>query len=167
MLVLVCGLPATGKSVVSRNIAKKLKAVVLNTDIIRKQLFKRPIYSSEEKRLVYKVMFLVAEYLLRSDRNVVLDGTYYKRSLRGQIYDISKRTGAKLAVIECRAPEENIKRRTGRRTKRKNQASDADYEIYKKIKTEFEPIRRKHLALDTSKSRQNTLEEMLRYLETF
>ncbi|MEE9564671.1 MAG: AAA family ATPase, partial [Candidatus Hydrothermarchaeaceae archaeon] len=97
----------------------------------------------------------------------VLDGTFYKRSLRGQIYDISKRTGAKLAVIECRAPEENIKRRTGRRTKRKNQASDADYEIYKKIKTEFEPIRRKHLALDTSKSRQNTLEEVLRYLETF
>jgi predicted kinase len=167
MLVLVCGLPATGKSTVARDIARKLKAAVLNTDIIRKQLFRKPTYSSEEKRLVYRAMFLIAEYLLRSDRNVVIDGTFYKRSLRRRTHDISKRTGAKLAVIECRASEENIKRRMGRRAKRKSLPSDADYEIYKKIKTDFEPIRRKHLTLDTSKSRQNTLEEALRYLETF
>lgn len=165
MLILVCGLPATGKSTVARDIAGKLKAVVLNTDIIRKQLFERPTYSNEEKRLVYKVMFLVAEYLLRSDRNVVLDGTFYKRGLRGRVYDISKRTGSRLAVVECKAPDESIKRRTDRRARRKNEPSDADYEIYKKIKTNFEPIKRDHLVLDTSKSRQNNLEEAFRYLE--
>ena len=165
MLILVCGLPATGKSTVARNIARKLKAAVLRTDIIRKQLFESPTYSNEEKRLVYKAMFLVAEYLLRSDRNVVLDGTFYKRSLRRQVYDISKRTGARLAVIECRASDESIERRMGRRTRRKSGPSDADYEIYKKIKIDFEPIRRDHLTLDTSKSKQNNLEEALRYLE--
>lgn len=167
MLILVCGLPATGKSTVARNIARKLKAVVLSSDIIRKQLFERPTYSKEEKKLVYKAMFLVAEYLLRSDRNVVLDGTFYKRRLRSQVYDISKRTGARLAVVECRAPDESIKRRMGRRTRRKNEPSDADYEIYKKIKTDFEPIKKKHLTLDTSKFKQNNLEEAFRYLERF
>ena len=165
MLVLVCGLPATGKSTVSRNIARKLKAAVLSTDIIRKQLFRRPTYSSEEKRLIYKAMFLVAEYLLRSDRNVVLDGTFYRHSLRGQVYNVTKRTGAKLAIVECRASNNNIKRRMGRRAKRKNAPSDADYEIYKKIKTDFEPIKRKHLVLDTSKSKQRNLEEIFSYLK--
>jgi predicted kinase len=165
MLVLVCGLPATGKSTVSRNIARNLKATALSTDIIRKQLFRRPTYTNEEKRLIYKVMLLVTEYLLRSDRNVVLDGTFYKRGLRQQVYDVSKRTGAKLAIVECRTSGNNIKRRMGRRAKRKNDPSDADYEVYKKIKQDFEPIQRKHLVLDTSKSKQSNQEELVRYLK--
>jgi predicted kinase len=164
MLVLVCGLPATGKSTVSRNIAGKLKATILSTDIIRKQLFSSPTYTKEEKRIIYKVMFLVAEYLLRSDRNVVLDGTFYKSSLRQQVYNVSKRTGTRLAIVECRATNNNIKRRMGRRSKRKNDPSDADYEIYKRIREEFEPISREHLVLDTSKSKQSNTEEISRYL---
>lgn len=165
MLVLVCGLPATGKSTVARNIAKNLKTVVLSTDIIRKQLFEKPTYTAEEKKLVYKVMFLVSEYLLKSDRNVVLDGTFYRRSLRDKVYDLSKRTGAKLAIVECQAANENIKRRMNRRARRKNEPSDADYEVYKKIKTDFEPIKRDHFVLDTGKSRRTNMEDVLKYLE--
>jgi len=164
MLVLVCGLPATGKSTVSRNIAKKLKATILSTDIIRKQLFSNPTYAGEEKKLIYKTMFLIVEYLLRSDRNVVMDGTFYKSSLRHQVYNISKKTGTRIAIIECRAQNNNIKRRMNRRSKRKNDPSDANYNIYTKIQKEFEPIKRKHLVLDTSKSRQSNSEETSSYL---
>ncbi len=167
MLVLVCGLPATGKSTIARNIAKKLRAAHLNTDAIRKRLIDSPKYTKEEKTLVYRVMLLVAEYLLRSDRNVVIDGTFYRaKPFRGPVYDISERTGARLAVVECRAPDESIKRRMGRRARRKNQLSDADYKIYKKIKIDFEPIKRDHLVLDTSKSKQNNMEDVLRYLDS-
>ncbi|MBU2559556.1 AAA family ATPase [archaeon] len=165
MLVLVCGLPATGKSTVSRNIAGHLKATALSTDIIRKQLFRKPTYTKDEKRLIYKAMLLVTEYLLRSDRNVVLDGTFYKSSLRSQVYAVAKKTGAKTAVVECRASGNNIKRRMVRRTKRKNDPSDANYDVYKKIKQEFEPIKRHHLVLDTSKSKQSNQEELVRYLK--
>lgn len=165
MLVLVCGLPATGKSTVSRNIARHLKATALSTDIIRKKLFLRPTYTGDEKKLIYKVMLLVTEYLLRSDRNVVLDGTFYKRSLRGQVYDVAKKTGARLAVVECQASGNDIKRRMGRRANRKNDPSDADFEVYKKIKQDFEPIQRKHLVLDTAKSKQSNQEELVRYLK--
>lgn len=165
MLVLVCGLPATGKSTVSRNIAQKLKASSLSTDIIRKQLFGKPTYTSEEKRLIYKVMLLVAEYLLRNDRNVVLDGTFYKRSLRHKVYAVAKKTGVRIAIVECRASGNNIKRRMGRRAKRKSDPSDATLDVYKKIKQEFQPIKRKHLVLDTGKSKQTNTEELVRYLK--
>jgi predicted kinase len=165
MLVLVCGLPATGKSTVSRNIARHLKATALSTDIIRKKLFKKPTYTNEEKKLVYKAMLLVTEYLLRSDRNVVLDGTFYRRDLRHQIYDTSKRAGSKIAIVECQASGNNIKRRMDRRSRRKNDPSDATLEVYKKIKQDFQPIKRKHLVLDTSKSKQSNQEELVRYLK--
>ena len=40
MLVIVCGLPLTGKSTVSRQIAEDIKGKILRTDVIRKELFK-------------------------------------------------------------------------------------------------------------------------------
>jgi len=79
MLILVCGLPATGKSNLARNLARKLKAQVLNTDVVRKDLIKKPTYTDDEKELVYKVTFLIARYLILNRRNVVIDGTFYKK----------------------------------------------------------------------------------------
>jgi predicted kinase len=110
-------------------------------------------------------MLLVTEYLLRSDRNVVLDGTFYKRGLRSQVYSVAKKTGAKLAVVECKASGNNIKRRMGRRANRKNDPSDANLEVYKKIKQDFQPIKRKHLVLDTAKSKQSNQEELVGYMK--
>ncbi|MEE8401135.1 MAG: AAA family ATPase [Candidatus Hydrothermarchaeaceae archaeon] len=164
MLVLVCGLPASGKSTLSKKIAKKLKTPVLSTDAIRKHLFENPTYTSDEKDFVYKSMFLVAEYLLKADRNVVLDGTFYKRCLRGRAYDITKITGMGMAVVECRSNDRSIRRRMGRRAVGKDGLSDADYEVYKKIKKDFEPIKRDHLVLDTDRPKQKNLDETLRYL---
>ena len=167
MLVLVCGLPARGKSTVARNIAKKLKAVVLNTDIIRKQLFERPTYSSEEKRLVYRAMFLIAGYLLRSGLNVVLDGTFYRRALRKRAYSLAKKTDSPLGIVLTTAPEEVVKRRMARRKQRSFSASDADFEVYKKIRDQFEPLRRPHLKLDTSLPKRENFAETDAYLKNF
>jgi len=90
MLVLITGLPGTGKSTIAMHLARRLRATVLRTDVIRKQLFPQPKYTEEEKELVYKVTFLIAEYLLRAGKNVILDGTFYKRSLRQRVYQLAR-----------------------------------------------------------------------------
>lgn len=40
MLIVMCGLPATGKSTVAEALAKEVKATVLRTDLIRREIFK-------------------------------------------------------------------------------------------------------------------------------
>jgi predicted kinase len=60
MLILVCGLPASGKSTLSRNLAKKIGAHVLRTEVIRLELIKKPSYTPVENELVYSVTLLVA-----------------------------------------------------------------------------------------------------------
>lgn len=40
MLILVCGLPLTGKSTVAKQIVEDIKCKILRTDVIRKELFK-------------------------------------------------------------------------------------------------------------------------------
>ncbi|NOZ76397.1 MAG: AAA family ATPase [Euryarchaeota archaeon] len=154
-------MPATGKSTLSRNLAKKIGAHVLRTDVIRKELIKRPTYTPEEKELVYSATFITARYLLRAGEKVIIDGTFYKRKLRQRVYRIAKETGAKLVVIECVVPDYIIKRRMERRKKRRRGPSQADYEVYRKMKEEFEPIRRRHITVDTSRHIKDNLRDVL------
>jgi hypothetical protein len=160
MLVLITGLPGTGKSTVANRLAKRINARVLRTDEIRKRLFAKPKYTEEEKEIVYKTLFLIAENLLRARRNVVIDGTFYKRSLRRQIYRTAALRRSKLIIVECIASEEAIARRMKRREKRRIRLSDADFEVYKKIKREYEPIISEHIVLDTTRPLNETLNEL-------
>ncbi len=159
MLILVCGLPATGKSTIALKLAKRIGATLLRTDIIRKEIFSAPSYSKEEKELVYRIMFLVAKYLLRSGKRVVIDGTFYKKAFREEVYEIARKTRSRLEILECVAPESVIKERMECR-KTRYRASDADYEVYLKLKQEFEPIEQPHLVIDTSLPSSQNMKEI-------
>lgn len=153
MLILVCGLPGVGKTVIAKELFRKKfnqKAVILRTDIIRKQLFKKPKYAAKEKKLIYEIMFLLANYLLANKINCILDGTFYKKELRLQAKKIAKKNKTKFEIIECVCPQKIVFAQIRKRMKT-GDASDADFEIYKKIKKEWEPIKEKHLLIDTSK----------------
>lgn len=161
MLVLITGLPGTGKSTVANHLSKRINASVLRTDEIRKRLFVKPKYTDEEKEIVYKSLFLIAEKLLKVKSNVVIDGTFYKRSLRHRIYRTAASTRSRLIIVECVASVDAIERRMRRRKNRKKKGlSDADYGVYKKIKREYEAITSEHIVLDTSRPLNETLNEL-------
>ncbi len=164
MLVLVCGLPATGKSNLGRNLARKLKAQVLNTDVVRKDLIKKPAYTDDEKELVYKVTFLIARYLILNRRNVVIDGTFYKKRLRERVRKIATMTHTKYRIVECTCPEDLIRERMARRAQRKHSLSDADFDVYEKIKSEFEPIEEDHIVVETNQYHRDSLEYVINKL---
>ena len=164
MLVLVCGLPATGKSHLARSLTRKMKAQILNTDIVRKELFEKPAYSDEEKELVYDVTFLIVRYLLTNRRNVIIDGTFYKKRLRDRMREIARDVGTGFKIVECVCPEDVIRKRMVRRAERKVTLSDADLEVYEKIKAEFEPIEEDHIVVHTDHYYKENLEYVLKKL---
>ncbi|MFC6734896.1 AAA family ATPase, partial [Halolamina salina] len=82
MLVLVCGLPGTGKSTVAERIAELLPARMLRTDVVRKELFPEPTYEAEESAAVYDELFDRARDRLDAGEHVVLDATFRRRRLR-------------------------------------------------------------------------------------
>ncbi|NIO20207.1 MAG: AAA family ATPase [Candidatus Aenigmarchaeota archaeon] len=150
MLYIVCGLPGTGKTTMAKKIADHTKSFVLNTDIIRKRIMEDPKYTEHEKELVYKLLFDMAEKFLATGKNVILDGTFYRKELRERAKEIAKKTKNKFKIIEIKCSEEII-RKVMKERKKKKIASDADFAVYKKMKKVFEPIREKHLVLNTSK----------------
>ncbi len=158
MLILVCGLPGTGKSTVARQISEKAGAPILRTDAVRKEITEKPEYSEEEKRKVYEELFRRAESLLRKGKNVIIDGTFYKKTLRNRVSEISERTGKELKMIECVSPEDVIRKRiSGGR----EDESEADFGVYEKIRDQWEPIESEHITLDTSGEWKRIIENML------
>jgi predicted kinase len=82
MLIIVTGLPGTGKSTVAAALARELGADALSTDRIRREAARPPGFSKAEKGSVYERMFARAERRLRAGRSVVLDATFYRERLR-------------------------------------------------------------------------------------
>lgn len=147
MLVIVCGLPGIGKTTFAKKLAPLINATVLSTDKIRKELIILPTYEKEERKLIYDVMILLARYLHDSGIRCILDATFSREDSRTKIKKKLGIQDGEFFVIECLCPENII---ISRLKERKNGYSDAGIEVYQKMKKIYEPVKRKHIAIDTT-----------------
>jgi aminoglycoside phosphotransferase family enzyme/predicted kinase len=154
MLAVISGLPGTGKTTVSHELAKELDARVLSTDKIRKGVLKEPRYTTRKKKHVYEEMFRTAQDLLAENENVILDATFFRKEWRDKASEIGRRRNKCVFFIEIRCPEEIVKKRMNKRDENKKDYSDADYRVYKIIQSKFEPMKREHFVIDTGKNEE-------------
>src|SRR5512147_526910 len=104
MLIVLTGLPGTGKSTVAAALAREIGASVLSTDKIRAERPKKIGFSRAAKGGVYETMFGRAEALLREGRRVILDGTFYLERLRRAGAAMGRRAGAPVFLLEVISP---------------------------------------------------------------
>ena len=88
MIIVICGLPGTGKTFLANNLSSYVNATVLSTDKIRKELFEKPSYTPWERTLIYDVLFLLAKYLHSSGISCILDGTFNMENSRSEVKEI-------------------------------------------------------------------------------
>jgi len=147
MIVIVCGLPGVGKTTFAKKLAPLINAIILSTDKIRKELIESPTYEKEERKLIYDVMILLAKYLHSSGTNCILDATFNKEDSRTEVKKKLGIQDKKFFVIECLCPENIV---VSRLKDRKYDYSDADIEVYQKMTKIYEPVKGKHMTVDTS-----------------
>ena len=161
-LVVVFGLPGSGKSFFARKLSEILQASYLNTDSIRILMQKRGDYAYSTKLNVYRRMHDICVENLSAGKNVVLDGTYFKRALRDQLLDIILPLKVDLSFIEITAEQPVLRNRLS--TIRTD--SDADLEIHQKLARQFEPLTEAHLKLiSTNDNIEYLLDQALSYLK--
>jgi adenylylsulfate kinase len=85
--VWITGLPASGKSSITRELMKILDArgvpvVVLESDDMRKILTPEPTYSEKEREHFYRALVLIGELITRRGMNVIFDATANQRGYR-------------------------------------------------------------------------------------
>ncbi len=161
MIVIVCGLPGVGKTTFAKKLAPLINAIVLSTDKIRRELIASPTYEKEERKLIYDVMILLAKYLHSSGTNCILDATFNKEDYRTEVKKKLGIQDKKFFVIECVCPENVV---IPRLKDRKHDDSDADIEVYQKMKKIYEPVKGKHITVDTSQDSEHNAKLIFKQL---
>lgn len=146
MIIVVCGLPGVGKTTLARSLAPLINAVVVSSDKIRKELIPRPLYTKQEVKLVYDVMTLLAKYLYKANINCIIDATFNRERSRTELKKKLMVPEEQICIVECICTEEMI---MSRLKDRRDDYSDADISIYKKMKKAYDPILEDHIVVDT------------------
>ncbi|MFW9778423.1 MAG: AAA family ATPase [Candidatus Heimdallarchaeota archaeon] len=179
-LILIVGLPGTGKTTFARELQTFLPAdvIYLSTDSIRRNIFQpttvradpveynEGIYSTASKDLIYQILYFIGELLLGLNHVLIIDGTFYTQEKRKRFFSICERLNQDIILIETRCSEEIVRARLEKRIRQGESASDADFRIYLKIKEQFEPLEHDHITVNTELDPIPVLEEVKKRLES-
>jgi len=166
-LVLVGGLPGTGKSTVARALANHAGFDLIRSDQVRKELagagglargdaaegFAYGIYTPEWTERTYQECFDRAAAALFEGKRVLVDATFRVESHRRRFLDLATTWGVPAVLLICQADAALVKSRL---EKRRDDVSDADWKIYLQAAQLWEPLgsRSEQLrqAIDTGRS---------------
>jgi predicted kinase len=82
MIVIVLGLPGSGKSYFAARLAEVIQADYINSDQVRKEMFSKRTYSEKEKGAVYDAMLERMKTAAKLKRDLVLDATFHTEDSR-------------------------------------------------------------------------------------
>jgi predicted kinase len=160
MIVIVLGLPGSGKSYFASRLAEVIQADYINSDHVRKQMFSKRIYSEQEKGAVYDAMLEKMKTLVKLNKDLVIDATFQREDSR-QLFIRQLRGKVELFFIEITANPDLIRRRL----KKERPFSEADFEVYELTRQQWQPVREPHLSLEsTDENIDYMLETAVNYL---
>jgi predicted kinase len=152
-LLMMVGLPGTGKSSIVYSLMDYFPCVIVSTDSIRAKIRRQPTYTANEMGLIYEICYAIIEKRLDLGQRVVFDASNYLKSRREYVTSLANSCGAPVATCYVQASQEAIGKRLARRISGKKQTgdlSDADWAVYKWMVEVQEPIVGEHLILDTT-----------------
>lgn len=153
MLILMAGLPGTGKTYVATKLAAALNAVILSKDTVRHALFPPELveYSTEQDDFVIDVLLRTAEYIWRGNpkQALILDGrTFSEASQRRHVIDFAERAGQKWRIVECVCDEHIAKQRLAQANST-HPANNRTPKLYDEVKARWQPIEEDKIAIST------------------
>lgn len=170
MIVIIAGLPGTGKSTLARALAKRLPGVVLDKDSIRASLFPQAYveYSLSQDDFCGEIMLQTAAYLLSKhpELKVLLDGrTFSRRYQRDRVIEFCSQLGTTWATLECVCSEATAIGRIAEAVAANSHlAANRTPEVYREIRKAWEPIDQPKLVIDTDGNLESCVDRALHYL---
>lgn len=147
MLYIISGLPGTGKTTISQELASKWQAVHLRIDVIEQALREAGINLHGPEG--YMVAYRLAEHNLRLGLNVIADSVNPWKLTRAAWRAVAARAGAPFVEIEfiCSNPAEH-RRRVETRS---SDITDFRLPTWEEVEhRDYEPWDTAHIVIDTA-----------------
>lgn len=164
-LVVVGGLPGTGKSTVAEHVARAMRAAHLSKDIFEAALWRSGITREAGAGwAAYEQLGTVAEAQLRLGLPVVLDSVVPNERIRSAWRDLAARTGVRFVAIECVCSDE-AEHRSRLDVRRRNIPGwpEVTWDQVSEVRSRYEPWSGERLVLDSIRP----MDEMLAAVEAY
>ncbi len=154
-LFLMSGLSGSGKTTVARHLARRLGAIHIRSDAVRKHLAGIPLeqqggadlYTSAMSQKTYDRLLELGIKLASLGFPVILDAKYDRQALRQEAIAQAKSYQLPVQIIHCTAPEDVLRDRLSSRT---GDISDATPDLLQNQQAAAEPFTDEEQSLVTT-----------------
>jgi predicted kinase len=148
-LVVMTGLPCSGKSTVAYGLAARLGWPVFSVDPIDSAMRGEGIDAEAAGAAAYGVAARLASEQLGVGLSVIVDGCNADRALHDMWLELAGRTGARLDVIECATAEPLHRARVTGRVRGLAHYPEVTWDFVEEMRGYFAPWETHRLRLDT------------------
>ena len=151
VLLLMHGLSGSGKTTVSQFLLEQLPAIRVRSDIERKRLhglagdahtdagIDQGIYDRAAGERTYQQLATLAAALLGAGHHVIVDAAFLQASQREPFLELARSRGVPCCIIDCQAPEAELRRRIIARQRARKDASEAGIQVLENQLQHYQP----------------------------
>jgi predicted kinase len=165
MIVVMAGLPGTGKTTLAHELARRTGGAVLGKDEVRAALFAPPDieYSVAQDDFVVDIMLQGATYLLQKnpERKIFLDGRPFSRTHQiERVLSFAEGFGQPAVILECVCSEESARRRLDE-SDPAHPAHNRTFALHQEVRAGFERIQHAKTVISTDEPLEACVQQAL------
>jgi predicted kinase len=164
-LIIIAGLPGSGKSTIAESLAEKLSVPLFSVDPIESSIIQSGLQRSFATGLAaYIVAETLASEQLKHGLSVIIDAVNPVQEARDMWHNLAQTQHATLIIIECALESELHKQRIEARIRNMQGIPEVTWEDVENCRKMYLPWKEERLVLDTGKAHEKNVGKALDYI---